>query len=139
MGLDTSHGCWHGSYGSFAEWRCDLAKHLGWRFVPGRRRDDYLIPDEHLAPALGQFEKVADGNWDGIEPFDVIDVLMLHSDCDGIIPARFCEPLARRLGELGDLQQRDPDEDSQWWAERTLEFVCGLLRAAYHNEDVDFH
>lgn len=26
MGLDTTHDCWHGSYGSFNAWRIQLAK-----------------------------------------------------------------------------------------------------------------
>jgi hypothetical protein len=151
MGLDTSHNCWHGAYSSFAHWRNDIGRVIGWaKRTEAGQTTDYVIPEDRVpkqaAPAdetvtedgetytikwsEGYDNSVWLGHWDK-DPEDVIDVLMLHSDCEGIIPHRFCGPLAARLNDLL------PDMDE--WTERTNQFINGLLLADDLGEDVDFH
>jgi len=143
MGLDTTHGCWHGSYGTFNRWRCAVALAAGWELDP--THDTYAIPEGRLpdqAPADGYANSVFLGVW-YTDPVDVLDVLLLHSDCEGVIPHRFCRPLAERLeGMMEALVAPDEAEDDDavdWWDEVTLDFCTGLLRADIRGEDVGFH
>jgi hypothetical protein len=116
MGLDTTHDCYSGTYSGFAKWRSRLAKLAG---LNENKLDDRITQD------------TVQGIWD-FEPADVLDVLLLHSDCEYIIPARFCAPLADRLEGL---LAADNDE---WTAERTKRFITGLRDAAVAGEDVEF-
>lgn len=127
MGLDTTHNCYHGPYSRFSAWRNSLAEALDWTIGQDRIGTHYQFPDN--SPDIT--EDIMMGKWDE-NPTDVIFVLMLHQDCEGIIPHRFCEPLARRLEELIDKQ----DEE---WEDTTFQFITGLLNAHVRGEDVDFH
>jgi hypothetical protein len=159
MGLDTSHGCWHGSYGGFAAWRNDIARVIGWE-VEGDARGNYVIPEGRIPDQAPPADEIVTtdgetyvvkwsesypngvylGQWDK-DPEDVLDVLMLHSDCEGIIPHRFCKPLAERLHEIAVLQEQHPSEDERygnWHYDATIRFLTGLLNADRRGEDVDF-
>lgn len=138
MGLDTSHDCWHGSYGRFNSWRLAIAEALGWQIDEveyGRRRYTIppdLLPDGFVAGRLGFFdEHMVTGEWGDITPEHPIIVLMGHSDCDGRIPARLTGPLAMALREI-------KDELPEEWHEMTQQFINGLARAADYGEDVSF-
>jgi hypothetical protein len=151
MGLDTSHECWHGAYSSFGRWRGWIAEQLGWEFdtgPDGNERDYlYVIPIERIPTRrnnvlpifAGLMDIMYDGNpymGDWYEPpEDIIDVLMVHSDCDGRIPARFCRPLAERLSLIVQDAELSIGDD---WRPRTNQFIEGLIRAANRNEDVLF-
>src|SRR5262245_45834798 len=120
MGLDTTPGCWHGSYSSFATWRNQLAWYSDWAgnndstlsSDPDWHSVSYVIPEDR-GPDQGplpdeEYEvdgetytihwadhypnSVYLGHWDK-DPEDVLDVLFIHSDCEGKIPHRFCYPL----------------------------------------------
>ena len=149
MGLDCSHDAWHGAYSSFARWRNWIAVQLDWDFEVDAQGNDknYIIPDGRIPDVPTERYPIFDGLQDITEngnafygdwfeaPADVIDVLMVHSDCEGRIPARFCRPLAERLSLI--MQEADPGDPS--WRPNTISFIEGLLRAANRNEDVDFH
>lgn len=112
MGLDVTHDCWHGSYGTFMEWRRALTNAAG------------LPPLEAIWQA-----KMND-------PTDPLFILLNHSDCDGMIAAKDCAPLARRLQEL---LPKMPKEDFRWSMHtRTELFIAGLYRADEANENVEF-
>ena len=155
MGLDTSHNCWHASYRSFAVWRNQIAAHLGdlgyleaddddggYRIPPERIPDQGPAPDEtrtdedgetytiHWSTAYGN--SVYLGRWD-TDPLDIIDVLMIHSDCEGIIEHRFTRRLAERLLGIHEMQS------DGWQRDATARFATGLLDAYERDEDVDFH
>ncbi len=121
MGLDTSHGCWHGAYSAFMRWRRKLAEVAGF-------------------PPLDSMEGFGgETSW---EPYrkDPLTILLNHSDCDGEIKSADCGPLADRLEELlkhthsQDLRGHVGD-----WHEATRQFIEGLREAAAAGEDVDFH
>jgi hypothetical protein len=64
MGLDTSHDCWHGPYGSFNRFRTTLAKQIGidlndYNGYGGEGNKDLNSIDHDIMPLLN------------------------HSDCDG--------------------------------------------------------
>ncbi len=79
MGLDTTHDCWHGSYGSFSRFRDALATAAGY--------DTDGWPD-----------------WPAEDP---LILLIHHSDCDGFIHTLLCRPLAARIDEL--IPHLDPE------------------------------
>lgn len=68
--------------------------------------------------------------WD-ILKYDLLFVLLNHSDCDGSIQWQACEDLASRLEFL--LTSLDPP-----WHAITKRFIKGLRAAALAEEDVEF-
>lgn len=115
MGLDTSHGCWHGSYGNFHHFRMALAK----------------AADIPLGEMVG-FTDGGDGRpWSSL-PLDDLHILLNHSDCDGEIAAEHCYRLALRLQEL-------KPKVAEEWRPYVEQFVTGLMLADARGEAVDFH
>ena len=112
MGLDTTHGCWHGSYGNFHLWRCEIASLIG-------------INLEKM--------KGFDGNvpWESLKP-DPLHKLLHHSDCDGEIETKDCAAIADRLESLL------PQITDEYYLGKTEQFIEGLRLAASANEDVVF-
>jgi hypothetical protein len=112
MGLDTTHNCWHGSYGTFHQWREAVAQAAGYG-------------------SLDQYE-----GFSGLragKPWpqnDALVTLLDHSDCDGSIVAKECAPLANRLEQLLP--------KLTGWGEQTQQFINGLRAAAEADEDVEF-
>lgn len=117
MGLDTSHGCWHGSYTYFAAWRCEIARAAG--LPPLHRMEGFTESPEAIS-------------WDTIPATEPLRVLLMHSDCTGEIAAADCTPLARRLEEIL------PQVVSGAMYRRTEQFIRGLLAAAKAGEPVVF-
>lgn len=125
MGLDTTHGCWNGPYSAFHRWRC----HLHGLITKSEPEYRYGSWDESLRRAWdeGRYE-------DQSVP---INVLMLHSDCDGEIPAEVCGPLADALQEIVDgLPARALYDTIRPATER---FIAGLRRAQEAGESVEFY
>src|SRR6266704_3253374 len=81
MGLDTSHGCWHGAYSAFQRWRGTLMRVAYQRDIMSMQGFGGKTPWSSLGK-------------------DPLIVLLNHSDCDGIIKAKDCAPLADRLENL---------------------------------------
>ncbi len=156
MGLDTSHGCWHGAYSAFDRWRHQLAQVAG--YPPLEIMEGYFKAEDwwFMGPGVG-WRKLGEGTGEGFSfairrAFDVLPVpwtlfkgdplvvLLWHSDCDGTIAAADCEPLAKRLEEIVGMA---PDEDLGGhigsWHDKTRTFAEGLRKAAAAGEDVDFH
>lgn len=119
MGLDTTHNCWHGPYSSFNTWRRAVCAAAGVSFD----RDDYT--DENLL-----------GVWKD-EPKDILDVLIEHQDCEGIIASRHCGPLADRLeGLIDNMPATDHPHGPR---QETRRFIEGLRLAASMGDNVEFN
>lgn len=121
MGLDTTHNCWHGSYSGFSSFRAAVAE---------AAKEQYgYEPDYHLDAHPG---RAYQGWWDNDHPYgDALDVLFIHSDCDGYIFPDHGRELALRLEPLVPLVGE--------WGERLQEFITGLIDAAEEWEVVGFH
>lgn len=161
MGLDTTHGCWHGPYSAFNRWRETLARAAG---IPVRLMVGwYGYDDWHermLTTALEWAAPRAGGplagdpngpvlhqelteirawlpiSWDVLAD-DPLITLLDHSDCDGEIEAVDCAPLADRLEELlPDLPAHTGPHDD--WTDKTRMFIDGLREAAAAGEAVEF-
>lgn len=101
MGLDTSHGAWHGAYSAFMRWREAIACAAG---LPPLglmdaffEKDNYMDPFRDFAkqfPSLGQalYDSLPI-RWDALKPSPLHE-LLYHSDCDGQIEAKRCGPIA---------------------------------------------
>lgn len=118
MGLDTSHGAWSGPYSSFAEWRGAVAEAAGFPPLDDMRGFGGSIP------------------WSDPRITDQGLVLLLnHSDCDGEISpsdcARIADSLERLLGEFRG-------EESEYYRDRTREFIEGCRAAARANQHLIF-
>ena len=162
MGLDTTHDCWHGSYGAFSRWREQLAIAAGYTFsyqpftlgigpeptveeverggVPMRL--SVQIDWGNIERAIGTDLQ---GKWDSIPVRpdgtpDPLIILIAHSDCEGFIQAKFCGPLADRLEELlPKLEGIDAGGHVGLMTEKTQTFIKGLRKAAKRKQKVGFH
>lgn len=129
MGLDTTHDCWHGSYGSFAAWRNRLAIASGWSTTTEERRPGV---ESYVTPNREQYhDRNYQGWWDE-PPADPLTVLFVHSDCDGWIFHEHIGPLADALDKI------DLTGEEEWVDQRRGLFVAGLRRAESEGEIVEF-
>lgn len=120
MGLDTSHDAWHGSYGSFNNFRRELAKAAG-------------ITLDDMYGFNGNIQ------WDTLEPRP-LHILLNHSDCDGEIPWEVCKDLADDLTTLLDkLPDANQSEFYPRSKEKAEQFIKGCLLAFKNKENIDFH
>lgn len=122
MGLDTTHDCWHGAYSAFNRWRAKVAEVAGYG-------------------SLYEYQGYG-GNKDWRSPEqDILIALLDHSDCDGLLPAVICEPLANRLAELLPALRIAGDGFGHIgsYAQKAEQFIAGLRAAAAAGEDVEFY
>ena len=142
MGLDTTHGCWRGSYSAFMRWRETLAKVAG--LPPLELMEGFYTPfGGWPLPTLyhGYITQWGDGlkrldkrlpiKWECLKP-DPIHKLLHHADCEGEIPLEDCEASAERLEKLIPLLLPES------WQQTTQKFVDGLRLAASKKENVEF-
>lgn len=114
----------HWSYGGFAAFRRRLATAAGWPVPAGSR-----------LPADLQWEAYDDknfqGDWDRY-PEDPLLVLIVHSDCDGVIHPDIAEAVAHRLRGL--VAGWDDSHDRQ----HALLLADHLDHSAKHHHDLVF-
>lgn len=133
MGLDTSHGCWHGPYSQFMRWR-------QWLNLFVMRERGATDPACQEIANLGALREALDAAWEAGLYDDQsvpINVLMNHSDCDGEIPPEVCGPLADSLQALAEkyMPARGTYDEMRPPTER---FIRGLRTAAAAGEAVEF-
>lgn len=149
MGLDTSHGAWHGAYSAFMRWREKIAEVAG--LPPLRMMEGFwvrgmapydpatLIHDRPTAKeAVDRFTEGLPIKWDSLKP-DPLHILLQHSDCDGEIAAEHCGPIADSLEKLLPLLDGDDGGHVGLYREKTETFIKGLRLAAERKEPLDFH
>jgi hypothetical protein len=154
MGLDTSHGAWHGAYSAFMAWRLKIAEVAGYPplelmegfYSPNNHSDpfvllEYKFPkgDELEMSALRRFKKQLPIKWQNFEENPLI-YLLTHSDCDGDLSYGKCKGIADELEKLLPLL---PDEDAGGhignWRLKTQTFIDGLRLAHSKKEKLKFH
>ena len=135
VGLTTSHGCWDGDCISFNLFRRQLAELANYYVHDGMTMWDL---DRRQAP-----KGASGGDWPE-PPLDPLIVLLVHSDCDGVIRAEHAAPLAGRIGELLTRippQQYDTIKRINEWTRlrrQAEQFMDGLWAAHNAGEDVVF-
>lgn len=161
MGLDTTHGCWRGSYIAFMHWREKIAllaglpplglmagfwlgvsresSRLGLTLLVASDALDRLSGSSSVSAGLRlAFDRPAI-SWDALAPRPLL-WLLRHSDCDGEIPADQCAAIADDLETLlPKLDQLEPAGGHIGiWGEKTRAFIAGLRLAASRGEPVEF-
>lgn len=144
MGLDTSHGAFHGAYSAFNRLRQAVCRAAGGSFpyhkfqpegFPPHRLDcepdnddRWYVPDEVTREA-----------WPGLYLF------LCHSDCDGDFVPEECVLVARDLERLLPELEKFPAETHGHlaihggYADNVRQFIAGCKAAAEANEPLDFH
>lgn len=153
MGLDTTHGCWHGAYSAFHRWRKTIAFTAGLPpldlmegfFEYGDNFSGCFTllkhnPDTMLREAIErdviQYLPI---QWECLKP-SPLHILLRHSDCEGEIESKDCGPLADALEELlPELPEGDDKGHIGNWRDKTRGFIEGLRAAAEAGENVEFH
>lgn len=143
MGLDTTHDCWHGPYGSFAKFRERLCDAAGLPTKPSKLGGRYLDTDWDNVT-----QKQVMGHWADVVPqaketiygpyiTDPLLYLLIHSDCEGVLENSYLPALRDRLAELLPRMA-----EGEWYDDprsKTQQFIDGLTRAIDVGEDVKFH
>jgi len=155
MGLDITHGTWHGAYSAFHRWREKIAEVAG--LPPLELMEGFWQGDDHYAgpffmvrksiyptgeeigaKSFQSFINRLPIKWECLKP-DPLHHLLFHSDCDGELTYGQCGKIAKRLEELLPLL---PDEDNGGhignWRDKTQTFINGLRLAHSKKEKVKF-
>lgn len=118
MGLDTTHGAWHGAYSAFNTWRTEVAKTIG-----------ITLKD------MKGFGGITE--WDNTHP---LTPLLSHSDCDGELSAEDCLITANALEHILKLYvDKDFSGHIGSFREKTEQFINGCMLAHEANEPLEFH
>lgn len=136
MGLDTSHDCWHGSYGGFMQFREAVGRAAG---LPYREYTLDINWDIYPEEALyGRWRKVRpvwerEGDIYSHPTQDDVLYLIIHSDCEGQLRNGYLPKLKARLEELA------PKLAGVYYEAALHRFIMGLGAAIAAGEHVDFH
>jgi len=151
MGLDTTHGAWHGAYSAFNTWRMLIAQYAG--YPPLELMDGYYhendfallemsFPkgDEIPMSRFRAIKKEFPIKWEGLKP-SALQILLLHSDCEGDISPEDCKAIADALTELMEKIPEDLDCGGHIgnFREKTQTFIDGCMEAYKKNETLEFH
>lgn len=160
MGLNISHGTWHGAYSAFMRWRVEIARCIGvpLEFMEGFYSNDAnssgpaltlrVLADAEVrsnpsgtyraADSLKRSFEVFPIPWSILRP-DPLHALLHHSDCDGHLTPTQAAKIADRLAEIMPLIK---DEDGNGhvgnFRVKTQTFIDGCRRAASANERLRF-
>lgn len=122
MGLNVSHNCWNGAYGTFRKFRQSLANYI----------------DMDLESMEGFGGEIPFPSKD-VEP---LVILLDHSDCDGIIEHKDTKKLAKRMDEILLIAENDESGiiglETTYFLEKLDIFIEGLLTAYAKGDDVIF-
>lgn len=153
MGLDTTHGAWHGGYGSFHNWRTWLAEQIG---IPLELMENFYDDngtnnpfaildcrftkgDELEMSGIRRLKKILPLKWSAFRP-SALHTLLNHSDCDGEIIWEDCGEIAKELKELLEQVKNDNEErgDYSEMYIRTERFIKGCELAFSKKENIEF-
>jgi hypothetical protein len=123
MGLNTSHGCFDGSYSSFGRFRDLLAEQIGINL-----RKDYIGYGNENATL-----NLQDIQHDLMPLFD-------HSDCDGELSVAESQRIADGLDQiLANLRPLESPMEEQFFITKIKKFRDGCRLAVSKNQIVEFH
>lgn len=114
MGLDTTHECWHGPYGSFKLFRYDLGRQIGINL------DDYIGYGERGTKDLESIEH------------DLMP-LFNHSDCDGELQPSECVKIANGLYDVLNNLNYELKIETWNFEDKIKQFMDGCKNAAELN------
>lgn len=150
MGLDTTHGAWHGAYSAFHRWRVELAKLAGLpplELMDGYYDNDHFSlleyahpnPDDLAMSRLRRLKEELPLKWEALKP-DGLHILLLHSDCEGTLKASECKKIADSLTKLIPKIPEDMDLGGHIgnMRQKTQTFIDGCMEAYNAKEKMRF-
>ena len=157
MGLDTTHGAWHGAYSSFMSWRIKIAQVAG--FPPLELMEGFYSKDESLLSinpftllkhdypkgdelsmaALRRIMTRLPIKWDLFTSHPLY-ILLSHSDCDGDINYGACKKIADELEKLLPILKEEPEVGGHIgnYYDKTKTFIDGCRLAYSKKEKLQF-
>ena len=138
MGLGVSHGCWSGPYTAFTRFRNALADQAGFDLATVTFPDGFVMRDLPLIDWGHHPEKAVYGEWEDYEPKDALEILIAHSDCEGVIYPKEAGRLAIRIKEIVIDMEAKADQALAPLIEQARQFANGLQEAYALNETVVF-
>lgn len=133
MGLDTTHGAFHGSYSAFNNFRGFLLKSIGGSYPP---HEDKELSNGHWYWGEGY----------SFETHKGLAEFFCHSDCDGEISPEMCKVVADELEEILPKIEELAEKEQAYghilrdggWVEVTKRFINGCRLAHERNEPLEF-
>lgn len=143
MGLDTTHGAWHGPYSLFMSWRRKIAEVAG--LPPLDLMEGFYEPIEkaqfiptlyaglvsEYSHNLKLLNELLPIRWKCLKP-SALHELLYHSDCDGYLNWVVCGKIADELEKL-----LPKLEDN--YLKLTKQFIEGCRLAFSKKERIKFH
>jgi hypothetical protein len=141
MGLDMSHNAWHGGYASFDRFRTTLTAVAGLPLTDGDLPNTKWIDINWDAVTtlnlMGEWGEKLPTLRDGT--FDPLMLLIVHSDCDGVLHPYHAKLIADRVEELIPLLPVEAEGRHRgYYAEKAQQLVDGFRRAHAAGEEVVF-
>ena len=112
MGLDTTHGCYNGSYSAFNQWRSRVCQEIG-------------LGDIYTYEGFGGSKR-----WPPVSSEPLVSLLN-HWDGDGILKWQECDAMADRLDSIVNNMGQFKEVTEQW--------IEGLRLAYESQENVEFN
>jgi hypothetical protein len=154
MGLDTTHGAWHGAYSAFHRWRCMLAEAAGMPpldlmegfYASEGYRNPFLLLESKFPNGeelemidLRRFKKQFPIKWSALKP-SPLHKLLYHSDCEGYLNWRDCGKIADALEALlPNVPEGEGGGHIGDWKQKTQTFIDGCRLAHSQKEKLQFH
>lgn len=150
MGLNTTHGCWDGSYSSFNMFREMVGKAAELPHSAGPYETEVLdidwqdVTDEQLAGEWHDTQPVAQPSLSRLYDPPIADAvlyLLIHSDCDGRLRLEYLPALKVRLEEIAPEYERLAERMPPGYRHlrhKLRWFIKGLSAAIEAGEHVDF-
>ena len=146
MGLDTTHGAWHGAYSAFMRWRQEIAKAAG---IPNLElMEGYFRPEHWLLDVVSWHpaHRATDEGWlplrwEQVHVTPGLLILLSHSDCEGELTPDECTSVADELERLMPELAKAGDAGGHVGdvAQKTQTFIDGCRLAAANGETLEFH
>lgn len=153
MGLDTTHGAFHGAYSAFNRLRQAICRAAGGSFPYHEYNPDDFPPHKlGVPPDSPHVEPMANNRWyvpDYVsrEEWPGLYIFLEHEDCEGSISPADCVKIANDLEKLLPALEKFPEafghlgrpENGGSYVGATRLFIGGCRLAASRGETLEFH
>lgn len=146
MGLDTTHGAFHGAYSAFNRFRQAVAKAMGGSYPP--HENPLTCSDGDLIIDPDQSKFYVPGNWQIFQKERPgLTAFLLSNDCEGEFSPETCKQMADEIEALlPEIQKLDETEENWGHISRdggfgsvAKRYIEGCRLAYNSNETLEYH
>lgn len=144
MGLDTTHGAFHGAYSAFLRFRQVVAKAMGGSYPPHEK--SFVCSDGDVIIEPDQKRFYVPGTW---EVFQIerpgLTAFLLSNDCEGEFSPETCKQMADEIEALlPEIEKLDDGggghiERDGGFVAVTKRYIEGCRLAHSLNENLEYH